>query len=806
MYPITSQITRPITLPINDYGAGPTPPGGYTIAKSLRFRSSASAYLNRTFGTPTNTYKFTFSFWMKRGVLSAQENFLGSNTYPNYMVLSVGASDQLQFVYGGTSAYGGYTAAVFRDPSAWYHIVFSVDTTQATDSNRVKIYVNGVQQTSITTIPGVTATYPPQNTANPINSSGMVNEIAATNYTGTNTQFFDGYMAEINFIDGQALTPSSFGAFDATSGVWQPVKYSGTYGTNGFYLKFSDTTSTTTLCYDYSGNGNNWTPNNISLTAGSTYDSMLDSPTNYDNGGNGVGNYAVGNPLLGNGSTFADGNLAWTANTSSGPAIGTIQLPTTGKWYWEITPTNVNDMIIGIQSSNNFAYAAKTGYYRQGGASNSIYIEGSVQSYNAASYTNNDVIAVAYNADSSQITWYKNNTQQGGPFTLTSLTNLFAIVIQASGGGSCTGAANFGQRPFAYTPPTGFKALNTQNLPAASIVNGASYMAATLYTGNGSTQSINNAVNGVSFQPDFVWGKLRTTSSYHRLSDSVRGASLTLATNVTDAEVSGNGLVSFDATGFSMNSSTNINQVYPYVAWQWKAGGTAVSNTAGSITSQVSANTTSGFSVVTWTGNATAGATIGHGLGAVPGLVIIKNRSTTTSWPVWHSVMSTGNYLYLNTADQIYTDTGVFNSAPTSSVIVLGSYNVSNGSGNSMVAYCFAAIPGYSAFGSYTGNGSADGPFVFCGFRPRFVLIKCSSTTDQWIIHDTARDPYNISNYMLFPNLSDGGYTYDGTNTSYPFDMLSNGFKLRNAYPNSSGGTYIYAAFAENPFKYSLAR
>ena len=207
--------------------------GGYQIANSLRFRSSASAYLNRTFGTPTNTYKFTFSFWMKRGVLSAQENFLGSNTYPNYMVLNINASDQLQFVYGGTNAYGGYTTAVFRDPSAWYHIVYAVDTTQATDSNRVKIYVNGVQQTAITQIPGVTATYPPQNTANPINSSSMVNEIAATNFTGTNTNFFDGYMADINFIDGQALTPSSFGQYNATTGVWEPARYTGSYGTNG---------------------------------------------------------------------------------------------------------------------------------------------------------------------------------------------------------------------------------------------------------------------------------------------------------------------------------------------------------------------------------------------------------------------------------------------------------------------------------------------------------------------------------------------------------------------------------------------
>jgi len=342
-------------------------------------------------------------------------------------------------------------------------------------------------------------------------------------------------------------------------------------------------------------------------------------------------------------------------------------------------------------------------------------------------------------------------------------------------------------------------------------------MAATLYTGNGATtgntQSISNAVNGVSFQPDLVWVKSRSAATFNILVDSVRGTNTTLYSNGTNAEESlSNVMNSFNSGGFTAaynsaygNVVTNANAV-TYVGWQWKAGGTAVSNTAGSITSSVSANTTAGFSVVTYTGNATNGATVGHGLGVSPSMIIGKIRSTTGDWYVWQTAMG-DNFMRLNTtaAQAASTANGVYNTGSfTSSVFALGSGSSMNASGGTFVAYCFSAVAGYSAFGSYTGNASTDGPFVYLGFRPRFILIKCTSTTGDWWLEDTSRNTYNAADLVLFPNTSGAE---SGPNTYY-WDFLSNGFKIRStsAGYNGSGNTYIYAAFAENPFKYANAR
>ena len=779
------------------------------VPKSLRFRSSASAYLSRTPASTGNRQTMTFSMWVKRGELnSSGYGYLidgGAWTSGGEApIMFYNDTIQIENYNGSSNVFTLITTQVFRDPSAWYHIVVAVDTTQATDSNRIKLYVNGVQVTSFST-----ASYPSQNLNTGWNTTATS---AIGRWQGGASRYFDGYLAEVNFIDGQALDPSYFGQVSPITGVWSPAKYVGSYGTNGFYLKFSDTTSTTTLCYDYSGNGNNWTPNNISLTSGSTYDSMLDSPTNYDNGGTGVGNYAVLNPLDKGTVTVANGNLQVifaSANTNYvRGSIGAI----TGKWYFEVTVTGGASAssylgiatslapITGIFSSNQYQWGyAYTGIKGNNGSSSAY----------GSSYTFGDVIGVAYDLDNLTLTFYKNNVSQGVAYSGLPSGQIYFPAVATN---EATLDANFGQRPFVYTPPTGYKALNTQNLPAASIVNGASFMAATTYTGNGSTQSIVNANNGVSFQPDFVWIKDRSGTYNHRLVDSVRGVGgPVLYSNLTNAEGTDTaGVTSLNSNGFAVGIDAGYNKSSDaYVGWQWKANGTAVSNTAGSISSQVSANTTAGFSVVTYTGNGNVSATVGHGLGVAPAMVIEKGRSDGTySWRVYHQSLSAGNMLLLNSTSgalAINSDGGI-SSVGSSTFGFSGGTPAVNANGATYVAYCFAAIPGYSAFGSYTGNGSSDGPFVFLGFRPRFVLIKCSSTTDQWIIHDTARDPYNISNYMLFPNLSDGGYTYDGTNTSYPFDMLSNGFKLRNAYPNSSGGTYVYACFAENPFKYSLAR
>jgi hypothetical protein len=779
--------------------------GGYNINRSLRFRSSATAYLNRTPASAGNQQRWTWSGWVKRGALSYIHPFLFSchQDDNNRTVLGWYNSDQIGLynIDAASVNLNLVSTAVYRDPSAWYHVVFSVDTTQATASNRAIIYVNGVQVTALST-----ATYPAQNTSLYMNSARQ-HRIGSS--PESSPKYFDGYMAEVNFIDGQQLTPSSFGSYDI-NGVWQPKKYTGTYGTNGFYLPFSNTTSTTTLVQDSSGNGNNWTPNNISLTAGTTYDSMIDSPTV----SNSASNYCVLNPLYSaGGGTFSNGNLQVATGTSTaGRAIATMGV-SSGKWYWEITPTSIpaNVVSIGVvpRPTTNDAgtvgnNASEYGYLSDG----QKFSGGSAGAY-GASYVANDVIGVALDLSAGTIVFYKNGTSQGTAYSSIPLTNIYIpAVSDSSSSNSGTFVANFGQRPFSYTPPTDFNALNTYNLPAPSIANGAQYMAATTYTGNGSTQTITNGGNntlGTTFQPDFVWVKDRSVARNNALYDSVRGATKFLSSNLTNAEsTAATELTSFDSNGFSVGSSSGANgSGETYVGWQWKAGGTGVTNNSGTITSTVSANPTAGFSVVTWTGTFAA-ATVGHGLGVAPSMIIVKTRTqAAVDWAVYHTSMGATNGMYLNATNaQFATSTWWNNTSPTSSVFSVAGAAQTNGNAQNMVAYCFAAVSGYSAFGSYTGNGSADGPFIYTGFRPRFFLWKRTDTTGGWGIIDTSRDPYNIVGYDLAPDSA------NAEGSGYTVDMLSNGFKIRLTATriNASGGTYVWAAFCENPFKYSRAR
>jgi len=338
-----------------------------------------------------------------------------------------------------------------------------------------------------------------------------------------------------------------------------------------------------------------------------------------------------------------------------------------------------------------------------------------------------------------------------------------------------------------------------------AIPDGRTVMAATTYTGTGATQVISNAVNGVSMQPDFVWLKSRSNSRDHRLMDTVRGINNVLQSNLTSAEFAGSALSSINSSGFTLNTTDNQNVASEtYVGWQWKAGGTAVSNTAGSITSSVSPNTTAGFSVVTYTGNLTAGQSVGHGLGVALSMIIVKARSNAIyPWDVYHGSLAANQYLELNATTGVQTSANIWaNTAPTSTVFSIGADLGTNKSGDTYVAYCFAPVAGYSAFGSYTGNGSADGPFVYLGFRPKFIMFKRTDSANVWSILDSTRDTYNVTNLSLYPNNSIAEET--GKNV----DFLSNGFKQRQTDGgwNASGGTYIYAAFAENPFKYANAR
>ena len=781
-------------------------PSGYNLTRSLRTRASASAYLNRTLTTPTDTKKFTWSGWVKRGIVGSAYNifFNGTpNAYTDFATFgfsnaSAGAVDSLtfdQYVQGSGYIARVTTSAVYRDPSAWYHIVLVWDSANATAANRVLIYVNGSQVTSFST-----ATYPAQNTSSQINLSSSVNYLS--NYAGT---YFDGYLAEVNFIDGQALTPSSFGSTNATTGVWQPAAYTGTYGTNGFYLPFTDNSALTTssnagLGKDFSGNANYWVTNNISLTAGSTYDSMTDVPTLTSAT---AANFAVWNPnykdTTANTTSTSNANLT----TNGQFAFSSIGV-TTNKFYFELTIGSANNQFVGV-SASPYAGANLRAYNKDG-----TYYTGSGWVSYGATYTTSDVIGVALDMTNQTIEFFKNNTSQGQKTSIgLSGQTIFPMIYVESSGGI---TVNFGQRPFTYTPPSGFVALNTYNLPASTVPNGAAYMAATTYTGTGATQTIANTVGSASFAPDFVWIKDRGTGSSHRLLDTVRGATLTIKSDSTAAEITeSSGLTAFTSTGFTLGTTGAYNASgVAFVGWQWKGGGTGVSNTNGTITSTVSANTTSGCSVIKYISNGTNGATVGHGLGVAPSLVIVKCTypTTTQAWAVYHASLGATQYLTLQSTDAATTSSAYWNNtAPSSSVFTIGTSNDVNINSSvfTYAAYCFAAIKGFSAFGSYTGNGSTDGPFVYLGFRPRYVMLKVSSTAGyDWLVYDSSRDTYNVTQYNLRADTSDA----ESTQSANYLDFLSNGFKIRGSSAGSinPSQTIIYAAFAESPFQNSLAR
>ena len=781
--------------------------GGYDINNSLRFRRSASAFLQRTPASAGNRKTFTWSGWVKRG-LSGNNYIFNANQNSSYgqfgIAFSNNATDDLT-VYNQNSTTTNlnvYTNAVFRDYSAWYHIVVVVDTTQATAANRVLIYVNGVLQS--TTI----STQVAQNTDLNCNNTIAHNIGKEQTASGGSGNYFDGYMAEINFIDGSAKTPSDFGETDTTTGSWKPKAYTGTYGTNGFYLKFSDIATTSGsnagLGKDFSGNANYWTTNNISVTAGTTYDAMTDSPTLTSAT---VANYAVLNPLTSTAGymTYANANLYATIGAQDKVVYGTIAIPTSGKYYFEWTISTVG-------SATSFGVTTEV---TQGTGTG---FSGGVQrwyDWKPAGAVANDVLMTAIDMDNGKIWFGKNGTWNSSGNPATGANPAYSDMLTAGGSNpwlaatylnAANGNANFGQRPFSYTPPTGFVRLNTYNLPDSTIKKGNTVMDATLYTGNGSTQTVTNAAG---FKPDWVWLKERSSTSSNNVYDSIRGTTKYLLTNATDAEgTDATSLTAFNSNGFSLGGAGFTNEnAQTYVAWQWQAGqGTNTTNTAGTVTSTVSVNTTAGFSIVLYTGNGGA-MTMGHGLGVAPKLIILKDRDIGRPWPVYHGSLATNQYLILNTTAAAATSTSYWNNtAPTSTVFSVNGLEGNVGAnGEKYVAYCWAEIAGFSKFTSYTGNGSTDGPFVYCGFRPKYVMYKDTANgSTNWEVVDSARNTTNPEFTRLFPNQSNA----DDNGVNPVMDFTANGFKIRTSAfgANNNGNTHIVMAFAENPLKFSNAR
>lgn len=1005
-------------------GTWQEPDGIYEIPKSLRFRSSASAYLTRTPSTAGNRKTWTFSAWIKRcnvsnGGTAYRSIFVAYSSGNTYSDIAFAGSngDRLR-IYQQTSGADTWYAEsnmFFRDPSAWYHIVVEYNNTLSTANDRIKLYVNGQRQSF------ASYTAPAQSTDYLINSTN----VHYINYIPSNTPN-DMYMAEANFIDGLALDPSYFGYTNAITNIWQPKKYTGAYGTNGFYLPFSENqtllnlgrnragtnliqysqtldqtgsgawaggaasvsansatapdgtttadkvvensaassqhyllgngnpttssfqnsrltlsvyakaagrnffqlaltdsiiaatgvnfdlanglvgdrsgdstaftntqgtitavgngwyrctmtttkgslngnaqpvfylaTSTTNASTGYNGDGtsgvlfwgaqlnfgetadnyiattssaanNDWTPTNISLTADSTYDSMVDSPTNVftsatDVGGIVPGNYCTWNPIERpdtSGNAYAislsNGNLTTTTTGSEGfsnnTTLGTFQIPTTGKWYWEILITNVATAAasrshVGImnQTAKNadgadFGYASAAGAYSYAAdGQKSASPTHSLTSY-GTSYTNGNTIGVAVDSDAGKIWFAKNNTWQASGDPVAGTNAAFTGLNMTGGFQPASGyhlgcTANFGQRPFTYTPPVGYKSLNTTNLQAlgtAAVGNAAitpnKWFDINRYAGTGTARDIQNS----GFQPDIVMVKKISGTDNFEITDSGRGDNLRMYPNTSEQESAGG--ISLRPDGFNLlpTFGTDNESGFSYIAWQWKQ------------------SPTSGLNIIPYTGTGVA-RTISHNLGVAPRFMWIKQRDVTNrSWCVYHEGLSNPqSAFYLDSSAAPFAYTAFFNNtAPSSSNFSLGTDASVNQNNSKYIAYLWAEVPGFSKFGSYAGNSSSDGPFIYLGFKPRWILVRHSNLSSgalrDWLIYDSARTLYNGYNYSdtrAGTQAIISGVPYTGSSGySDSLDFVSNGFKFKNgASPNfnASGETYVYAAFAESPF------
>jgi len=680
--------------------------------------------------------------------------------------------DGLACIFNGAGTIWPKTVAKFRDPSAWYHIVAAVDTAQATTADRFKLYVNGVEQTLTGTLPTLDFLV-----TNGTTSIHAVGELA--------TVLANVYVAELYYINDQQLTPGDFGELN-TDGVWIPKEYAGTFaGTNSCYLKF-DPSAANGIGHDHSGNGNNFSATGFN-TSGTGTDVMSDTPTN---------NFSTLNALAFSGTPglLADGNLAYREATGSATwkSRWSTIAPASGKWYAEI--------LLTYSGTTGFTYQAHIGLHD--GLASTTYIGQSATSYgysasgnkyNNASSTaygsawgNNDIVQIAYDVDAGKVWFGKNGTWQasGDPAAGTNEAfsgvpaNLFIGIsaIWVSPDGTTWLYSNFGQRDFAYTPPTNFLPLNTAQLLVADIADGSDYFQSVLDTGANILSSAQAA-----FSSGLWWIKDRANTNQHQFVDSARGSGLTLTCPSLGLD-----------TAYAVPAGNSV-------AWCWNAGGAPVANTDGTIPSEVSANKAAGFSIVKHVGTNAAG-TIGHGLDKAPEFMIAKNRDYAGGWVVYHSKLTSADYyLRLDTTGAQSNSSNYWgNTAPTSSVFSVDTDAFNNRGGDNIVTYCWHSVPGYSSIGSYVGNGNADGPFIHTGFRPAFLLVKLVTTVGWWVMVDAERNTYNPLDFELYPNANSAENTVAITTA---VDFTANGFKIRtsDANWNSSGQTLIYAAFAEHP-------
>ena len=579
---------------------------------------------------------------------------------------------------------------------------------------------------------------------------------------------------------------------------------------------------------------------NVTIAAvGSDYipaDFSKDSPTNdvtnTDSGAGGEvsGNYCTLNPLDQRSGTLSNGNLDYDLGSGTKFSSGTIAVKS-GKWFWEAkavsgvtsgsvggrfaisqTPTETH----GENGPFTLFWHAKRGIRTAINGTITVRATGT-------NYSDGDMLGLALDADANIAYFYKNGSL-AYTYDFSSLVAAGSQFLAPScwngSNGSPVWSYNFGTRPFKYSARTNHKCLVSTNLPTPTIADGSDYFDVVTYTGNGTSYLNSQTVGGLSFSPDFLWVKCRSNTADHHLANTLKGINKNLESNNNGSNQTNNNNGYISATtsdGFTVvyggidGLQTNDNSK-TYVAWAWDAASSTSSNTDGSITSQVRANQTAGFSVVAYTGSG-SNATVGHGLNAALDFIIVKRSGSTGEWRCWHSALASNQGIDLNGYGIKFTDDSFNNTIPTNSVFSLkgGVANV-NASSSSYVAYCFTSVSGYSSMGQYEANSSADGPFVHTGFRPRWVMVKNIDDTQyatayNWTIVDTARYPVNIpagdlNALYANSNVDENTYTYGGASTGLAFDIYSNGFKPRSASAEiNTGNTYLYVAFAENPFQ-----
>ena len=826
---------------VNSALIGAAAAGGYQINQSLRWRGSSSIYLSQSVNSaPTTSTSATLSFWMKapqqnNGYLlfdcrngSVDWGFQGGIKYESGFGWgdgTFGSAENATNVTNYWTLNQNSSQPALRDPSAWYHVVVIWDGNNGTSTSRMQVYVNGSQSYFYNYYGSIGS-----GASCPWTRNGYTLKVGGS----SNSQF---YMADLYCIDGQGLSPGNFAETDLITGAWIPKKYSGSYGNNGFYCKF-DPSATNGIGHDHSGNGNNFSSTGFS-TSGTGTDVFNDTPTNNWVTWNSVYKDYKGNNI----PTYSEGNLSGDTAGQSTHFFATqaIQPGDTKGYYFEITADSIDTVrtYIGLidasgYSTNTEANGASYQYdYKAILENTGNYFDyasgtggGNPQGISGGGYGNGDTIMVAYKNGSIWLgkngTWLQSGNPGAGTNAIaTDLDTSIAWSPYAGYNSSFTANFGGGANGFQYTVPTGFVALNTANLPEPTIKDGSKYFDTLTWTGDSS--GANRTFSGLAFGPDLVWAKGRNQAISHQLTDIVRGAGATsLRTDDTRVEgadgTSAGYLSAFTSDGFqTTSSSTNVyynTNTYTYVAWCWDAGGAGSSNTAGTITSTVSANASAGFSIVTYTGTG-SNATVGHGLGVAPKFVIFKARNTASrNWRVYHHRLVVENpsfpaagAVYLDTTNSADGAQSDFTAA-SSTVLNLssGAGSLTNESSVTYVAYCFSEVEGYSKFGRYTGNGSTDGPFVFCGFRPAWLLRKSAiNAADDWVIQDLRRPGYNETDDHLTSNQANTEVT---NSTETGVNILSNGFKVRssNYKTNYSGATYIFAAFAELPFKYANAR